>query len=328
MGKKCLKCGYERKKEDSAPGYECPNCGAIYAKVEAVQKKATSESKSAVYTMKGRQDLLEVFEDRITITPKGVMGFLNKGIKGTQEIPYTSIVAVQFKEAGALFSGYLQFTIPRGNESRGGIFAAMKNENTFIFAHAKNNAMAREIEEYIDGAIYKLRALQATAPGTNRSDELQKLIQLREQDVLSEKEFQDLKKRLVAEIKKKEQQDLMACRQKGCGIGCLIIIATFLVFCFIGSFSSQDIPRSHEVVKNSEWDASVSQVKKWLKANLKDPGSLEFIEWSPVSKRDGGGFMVRVKYRAKNSFGGYVVNNKVFFLNSAGTVKNQVNFFD
>ena len=72
MGKKCLKCGYERKKEDSAPEYECPNCGAIYAKVEAAQKKTTGESKSAVYTMKGRQDLLEVFEDRITITPKKV----------------------------------------------------------------------------------------------------------------------------------------------------------------------------------------------------------------------------------------------------------------
>jgi len=35
------------------------------------------------YTMKGVQDLLEVFEDKITITPKGVLGFLNKGINST-----------------------------------------------------------------------------------------------------------------------------------------------------------------------------------------------------------------------------------------------------
>jgi hypothetical protein len=74
-----------------------------------------------VYTMRGVQDLLEVFEDRVAISPKGFMGFMNKGLKGTKEIPFTSVVAVQFKEAGAVFSGYLQFTIPGGNESKGGL---------------------------------------------------------------------------------------------------------------------------------------------------------------------------------------------------------------
>jgi len=152
---------------------------------------------SVVYTMKGVQDLLEVFEDKVTIAPKGVLGFLNKGIKGTKEIPFTSIVAVQFKEAGAVFSGYLQFTIPGGNESRGGILAAAKDENTFMFAYAKNNAMAREIKEYIDAAVRSSRTPQTVAPATNLSDELQKLAKLKEQGVLSEAEFQAVKKRLV-----------------------------------------------------------------------------------------------------------------------------------
>ncbi len=152
---------------------------------------------SAVHTMKGVQDLLEVFEDRVTITPKGVLGFLNKGIKGTKEIPFTSIVAVQFKEAGAVFSGYLQFTIPGGNESKGGIFAATKDENTFMFAQAKNNAQAKEIKEYIDGAIRRSRAPQAAVPVTNLSDELLKLGQLRGKGVLSEDEFQAAKKKLI-----------------------------------------------------------------------------------------------------------------------------------
>lgn len=70
-----------------------------------------------VFTLKGKQDLLEVFEDRVTIKPKGVLGFLNKGMKGTKEIPFASVVAVQFREAGPWFNGYLQFTIPGGNES-------------------------------------------------------------------------------------------------------------------------------------------------------------------------------------------------------------------
>ncbi|HMJ49254.1 MAG TPA: hypothetical protein VK440_01605 [Burkholderiales bacterium] len=35
MLKVCIKCGYQRKPEDTAPETECPHCGAIYAKVEA-----------------------------------------------------------------------------------------------------------------------------------------------------------------------------------------------------------------------------------------------------------------------------------------------------
>ena len=147
--------------------------------------------------MKGVQDLLEVYEDRVTITPKGVLGFLNKGIKGTKEIPFGSIVAVQFKEAGAVFSGYLQFTIPGGNESRGGILAATKDENTFMFAHAKNNSMAREIKEFIDGAVRKSRAPQSSATAASLPDEIQKLAQLKEQGILSEDEFQAAKRKLI-----------------------------------------------------------------------------------------------------------------------------------
>ncbi len=35
MLKVCIKCGYQRRPEDTAPETECPHCGAIYAKVEA-----------------------------------------------------------------------------------------------------------------------------------------------------------------------------------------------------------------------------------------------------------------------------------------------------
>jgi hypothetical protein len=133
----------------------------------------------------------------------------------------------------------------------------------------------------------------------------------------------------IAEIKEKEQQT-----HKGCGIGCLSNIAIVFIIYLISSFLPSTSPNKnktststpHEIVYNSSWDGSVSQVKTWLKANLKDPRSLEFVEWSPVSKTNDGGFMVRVKYRAKNSFGGYVVENKVFFLNSVGTVTKSFDY--
>jgi len=72
-------------------------------------------------------------------------------------------------------------------------------------------------------------------------------------------------------------------------------------------------------VTNSSYDASVSQVKDYLKKNLKDPKSYEGIEWSKV-KEETDGYSVYHKYRAKNSFGGYVIEAQIFYLDFSGNV--------
>lgn len=225
MSIECKKCGYTRKPHDAAPDYECPSCGAVYAKVEArlaQQREAISvkeeeekdehateemddraghnaqeDSVSAVYTMKGVQDILEVFEDRVTITPKGVLAFFNKGLKGSKEIPFRSIVAVQFKEAGALLSGYIQFTIPGGNESRGGLNAAVRDENTFMFAEKKNNPIALEIKSFINSARKRLEEPSGHST-SNLSDEIMKLAELKQSGILTDEEFQAAKKKLIS----------------------------------------------------------------------------------------------------------------------------------
>ena len=72
-------------------------------------------------------------------------------------------------------------------------------------------------------------------------------------------------------------------------------------------------------VTNSSYDASVSQVKDYLRKNLKDPKSYESIEWSKV-KEEPDGYSVYHKYRAKNSFGGYVIEAQIFYLDYGGNV--------
>lgn len=72
-------------------------------------------------------------------------------------------------------------------------------------------------------------------------------------------------------------------------------------------------------VKNSSWDGSVSQVVKYLKNNLKDPNSYESIEWGNVTETDNG-YIVRHKYRAKNSFGGYVIEHQIFHIDWQGNI--------
>lgn len=100
-----------------------------------------------------------------------------------------------------------------------------------------------------------------------------------------------------------------------------VVIGAFL-FSAAGSGDedSSSTNETKEVVYNSSWDGSVRQVKDYLKNNLKDPDSYEGIEWSNVVKQGDGSFRVRHKYRAKNGFGGYVIENKVFVLDDNGNV--------
>jgi hypothetical protein len=152
---------------------------------------------AAVFTMKGVQDQLEVYEDKVTITPKGILGFMNKGLKGTKTIPYSSVTAIQFKEAGAVFSGYLQFTIPGGNENKGGVFGAASDENSFMFAEKKNNPLALQIKEYIEQKVREMHSPKPNNATSNLTDELRKLADLRDSGVLTESEFQSAKQRLL-----------------------------------------------------------------------------------------------------------------------------------
>jgi len=86
-----------------------------------------------------------------------------------------------------------------------------------------------------------------------------------------------------------------------------------------------------EVVYNSAWDGSVYQVERYLKKNLADPKSFDAIEWSKVVVFNDDiirtanlkhKYAVRCKFRNKNMFGGYVINNVLFFLDAQGNVVN------
>jgi len=78
------------------------------------------------------------------------------------------------------------------------------------------------------------------------------------------------------------------------------------------------------LLKNSAWDGSVHHVEQYLKKTLKDPDSYEGIEWSPVQKLSNGSYSVRHKYRAKNSYGGYVIENQIFYYDASGNVTSVI----
>lgn len=145
--------------------------------------------------IKGVSSDLEIFEDKLVITPRGVMGFLSKGIKGSKEIPFSSITAVQFKEAGSILSGYIQFTLPGGNESQGGILAATRDENTVMFTHKVNDEMKKAKQFIQERTGNATRVAQPEAPSI--VDEITKLKRLHTEGAITDQEYTEMKAALI-----------------------------------------------------------------------------------------------------------------------------------
>ena len=136
----------------------------------------------SVYKVRGVGGELEVFEDKVVITPKGVMG----GLGGILSIPFVSITGIEHKKAGFVLPGHIMF-------QGGGVLATHHNS----FSYKKDaNAVIQEIKEYIERRIKKISGGPSSS---SLADELTKLSNLRKQGILSEEEFKKAKQGLISD---------------------------------------------------------------------------------------------------------------------------------
>ncbi len=137
---------------------------------------------------------IELLDDMLVIRRYGVGSFFNHGLKGEKRIPYASITIVQIKEPG-LTTGYIQFGVAGGNESRGGVRGALHDENTVLF-RKKVREDFRKVRD-----IVEQRAAAARGGGKPASislaDELGKFAALRDAGVLTDAEFAEQKAKLL-----------------------------------------------------------------------------------------------------------------------------------
>ncbi|MEY4559079.1 MAG: hypothetical protein RLZ82_94 [Actinomycetota bacterium] len=132
----------------------------------------------------------------IAISRKGAVGFLTQGLKGTKEIPLRAISSIQLKKAGMLTNGYIQFATGAG-ESKGGIQAAVKDENSVIFTIDSNDEFA-ELKDLLTQAIHEPGSSGNSSKSTASSaEQLEKLAKLLEQGLLTKAEFMAEKKRIL-----------------------------------------------------------------------------------------------------------------------------------
>lgn len=138
-------------------------------------------------------------DNRITIRRKGLCSFFNHGLKGDKTIKISSITGTQYKPY-SFTNGYLQFVILGSQESKGGLGAAQKDENTVCWAYKKCNKYAEEIIRYIkqynintnNGNIYNI-----TNKKDDKYDQLAKIKNLLDNGTLTQEEFEREKRRIL-----------------------------------------------------------------------------------------------------------------------------------
>ncbi|MFT8362960.1 MAG: SHOCT domain-containing protein [Sporolactobacillus sp.] len=137
--------------------------------------------------------IISVGEKSLTIKRKGFMSLATQGLKGEKTIPYKSITSIQLKKPGVT-SGYIQFTLIGGNESRKGVFDATHDENTVMIASKPAYEDMLELKSYIESEQDESATSQNTA---SDADELRKYKSLLDDGIISQDEFDAKKKQLL-----------------------------------------------------------------------------------------------------------------------------------
>ncbi len=144
-----------------------------------------------IYEVKGMySSILEVFENKLIIKRQGIASFFIYGLKGDKTIFFNDITAIQFKEGN-----YIQFTLPGGNESTGGLMSALKDENTFAFS-LKQNPLMREIQNFIESKRIKADQ-QPNSSQLSIADEIRKFKELLDSGAITQDEFSKKKGELL-----------------------------------------------------------------------------------------------------------------------------------
>ncbi|MEY8538381.1 SHOCT domain-containing protein [Lactococcus muris] len=139
--------------------------------------------------------IVEVTDFGIIISRKGIINAINVGLTGDKTIPFSSIKAVQLKKAG-LTNGYIQFSILGGNEQKGGVIAATKDENTIMFSK-KYESVAMELKSIVESNINSNLVAPKNKNQKEQLEQIQTLKTLLDSDIITKEEFEQKKKQLL-----------------------------------------------------------------------------------------------------------------------------------
>ncbi|KZE67656.1 hypothetical protein AWM68_17945 [Fictibacillus phosphorivorans] len=146
----------------------------------------------------GLNGQLVLLDNKIVIKRKGAWGFLTQGLKGDKEIYIKQISSIQFKPGGSITNGFIQFAFSGGDETKGGLFDAVNDENSIMFKKKQNGDFLK-IKELIEEKREQISTPSIIQVSTTSDvpDQIKKLADLRDSGILTEEEFSAKKKQLL-----------------------------------------------------------------------------------------------------------------------------------
>lgn len=222
--KHCINCGAEI----DINAVMCPKCGVMqkpstnlkerWAKQpslgfgknknelpKSIVKVMTScglSTEDIIFSAKGRNGEVILTDKVVVIGREGIWQKMMSGsyTKGNKIIHYKSITGVQFKEPG-MMEGYIQFTIPGGIESKGGVFSASHDENTVTISPFSKSQLNdfRKIRDIVEEKIHATNIAAPQFVSTlSIADELNKLAALKKDGSITDEEYAQLKGQLIS----------------------------------------------------------------------------------------------------------------------------------
>lgn len=193
----CPHCGLETKL--FVPRQDAPEEIAA-SSPDPSEVEAKPEEISNQMVIRFKQDVLELRDDIVTITRRGLLNALNAGMNGTRTIQIASLTAVQMKPGSTWTGGYILFSYAGSKPFMGGLLHAINDPDAFLF----NDSLNGQVAEFKAKVEKKMRESKQPAPApVNNSpatltDELRKLAEFKNQGILSQAEFEAAKKKLLA----------------------------------------------------------------------------------------------------------------------------------
>lgn len=148
--------------------------------------------------VKGHTGTVRFDGETVTILRKGFMARASVG-KGEKRIPLAHVTSVQFKPAGPVMNGFIQFSVPGGNERRSQFGRqtkdASQDENSVVF-HYRQRKDFEALRDAINAALDR-RAAPGRAALASVPEQIRQLAELRDQGVLTGAEFDAKKAELL-----------------------------------------------------------------------------------------------------------------------------------
>ena len=139
---------------------------------------------------------LQVEGNKIVIKRKGMLAKMSQGLKGNKDILIKHLSSIQFKPAGTFTNGYIQFAFSGGEENKGGLFDATKDENSIMFSK-KQQPNFLKLKALIEQKMDEQHSPAPTNASGDVADQIKKLADLRDNGILTNEEFDAKKKQLL-----------------------------------------------------------------------------------------------------------------------------------